>query len=260
MEDVVVFAALGWEARAALDALQGVEPAGLRAWRGYLGDGVAVRVVQSGVGFERAGRLAADVAPAGLFLSCGCAGALVPGLRAGDLVIADRIVELDHSGRVRGEHAVAPAGLATWSATRGLAVRVGTLASSPIMLPSHEAKRDAAGHGAVVVEMESAAVAGAARDRGIPCTVVKVVLDEVRDQVGFPGGDVVDPDTGEIDVRRGITALAVRPQWWPRAVRLARLQRVAERRLRAYLAILFSAGLDAFGPAAASAPARALVG
>jgi nucleoside phosphorylase len=258
MEDVVVFAALGWEARAALDALQGVEPVGLRAWRGYLGDGAAVRVLQTGVGFERARRVAADVGIAGLFLSCGCAGALVPGMGAGDLVIGDRIVELDAVGQVRCEVAVAPGGLAAWSAVRGIAVRMGALASSPVVLASQQAKREAAAYGALAVEMESAVVAAVARDRGVRCAVVKVVLDEVTDEVGFPAGDLVDPETGEIDVRRGVTALAVRPQWWPRAMRLARLQRLAERRLRDYVAVLFSAGLDAFG--ADGAPARAHAG
>jgi len=73
------------------------------------------------------------------------------------------------------------------------------------------------------------------------------VLDEVGDGVGFPGGEVVDPETGEIDVGRGVAALALRPQWWPRAVKLARRQRVAERALRRYLAVVFSAGLDALG-------------
>jgi hypothetical protein len=63
MEDVVVFAALSWEARAALDALQGVEPLGPRRWRGFLGDGAAVRVLQIGVGLERAERRAAEPMP-----------------------------------------------------------------------------------------------------------------------------------------------------------------------------------------------------
>ena len=92
------------------------------------------------------------------------------------------------------------------------------------------------------------------------CAAVKVVLDEAGDEVGFPGAEVVDPETGEIDVRRGVAALALRPQWWPRAMRLARQQRIAERRLRAYLAVLCSAGLDAFGLAPGAGLSRALVG
>jgi nucleoside phosphorylase len=244
---VVVFAALAWEARAALDALQGVEPLGPRRWRGFLGDGVAVRVLQIGVGLDRAERRAAEAADAGLYLSAGCAGALDPGLRAGDVVIADRILPLDAAGRAAADVRVDPEALAAWSSARGFGVTVGAIASSPVLLHSPAAKREAARHGALVVEMESAAVAAAARARGIPCAVVKVVLDEARDGVGFPGGEVVDPETGEIDVGRGVAALALRPQWWPRAVRLARRQRVCERRLRQYLAVLFSAGLDALG-------------
>jgi nucleoside phosphorylase len=260
MEDVVVFAALGWEARAALDALQGVEALGLRSWRGFLGDGAAVRVLQIGIGLDRAERRAAQAADAGLYLSCGCAGALDPRLRAGDLVIADRILPLDANGRVGAALAVSPSALAEWSTRRGIAARVGPVASSPILLRSADGKRDAARHGALVVEMESAAVAAAARARGAACAVVKVVLDEAGDAVGFPGGEVVDPETGEIDVARGVAALALRPHWWPRAARLARQQRIAERRLRQYLALLFSAGLDALGGSPRARRRGAVVG
>ena len=229
-----------------LDALQGVEQLRPRVWRGYLGDGAAVRVLQIGVGLDRAERAAAEASGAGFYLSAGCAGALVPGLRAGDLVIADRILVLDRAGRAVREVPTDASALAGWSADRGVEVRVGAIASSPVVLATGDGKRDAAGLGAVAVDMESAAV--------------KVVLDEAGDEVGFPGGEVVDPETGEIDVRRGVAALALRPQWWPRAMRLARQQRIAERRLRAYLAVLCSAGLDAFGLAPGAGLSRALVG
>jgi hypothetical protein len=43
-------------------------------------------------------------------------------------------------------------------------------------------------------------------------------------------------------------------------MRLARQQRIAERRLRDYLAVLCSAGLDAFGLAPDAGLSRALVG
>jgi hypothetical protein len=54
----------------------------------------------------------------------------------------------------------------------------------------------------------------------------------------------------------------MRPDWWLRAARLARRQRVAERRLRAYLAVVFSAGLQALGrgPRTAGSVPSALVG
>jgi nucleoside phosphorylase len=262
MEDVVVFAALGWEARAALDALQGVEALGPRVWRGYLGDGAGVRVLQIGVGLERAERAVAAAAAAGLYVSCGCAGALLGGLHAGDLVLGDRVVPLDRDGRALGEIPLDARPLATFSAARGIPVRVSAVASSPVMLASADAKREAARYGAAVVEMESAAVVRMARERGVACTVVKVVLDEAHDAVGFPGAEVVDAETGEVDVARAARSLAMRPDWWLRAARLARRQRIAERRLREYLAVVFSAGLQALGrgPRTVGSVPNALVG
>jgi nucleoside phosphorylase len=246
MEEVVVFAALAWEARAVLDGLQGIDELGDRAWRGYLGDGAPVRVLQIGVGPERARRAAETARGARLLVSAGCAGGLGT-VRAGELVLADRVVALDPHGAAVESIAVGAAALAEWSAARGLAVRTGTVVSSPTMLVTRHAKVEAGRHG-VVVEMESAAIAAVARERGQACSVVKVVLDEATDELALPeGSEVVDAETGELDVTRGVTALALRPRAWPTAIRLARLQRVADRRLRDYLAVVLSAGLAAFG-------------
>lgn len=259
MEDVVVFAALGWEARAIVDGLQGVEALGPRVWRGYLGDGAAVRVLQVGIGPERARRAAMDAGPARLLVSCGCAGALAGGLHAGDIVIGDRVLALDGSAAIDQSLAVAPAALASWCRGRGLPVRVGPVASSPIVLPSREAKSRAARSGAMVVEMESAGVASVALERAAPCVVVKVVLDEAGDDVLLSGADLIDAETGELAVPRGLAAIALKPQSWPVVMRLARQQRVAERRLRAFVGVLFSAGLEALGldPGAVAPAARA---
>jgi nucleoside phosphorylase len=259
MEDVVVFAALGWEARAVVDGLQGVEALGPRAWRGYLGDGAAVRVLQVGVGPVRAARAAASIEQARLFLSCGCAGALAGGLHAGDMIVGDRVIALDGTGTVAESLPLAPAALGTWCRERGLPIRLGPVASSPTVLASRDAKTRAARTGALVVEMESAAVAAAARERHIPCAVVKVVLDEAGDDVVLPGGELVDAETGDLAVPRGLAAIALKPQSWPIVMRLARQQRIAERRLRTFVALLLSAGLDALGldPGVAAAAAGA---
>jgi hypothetical protein len=75
--------------------------------------------------------------------------------------------------------------------------------------------------------------------------------------VVLPGGDIIDGATGEFDVSRALFTLAPRPQYWPVVLRLARQQRVAERRLREFLAVLFSAGLEALGlvlPATTTTP------
>jgi adenosylhomocysteine nucleosidase len=247
MEDVVVFTALGFEARAVLDALQGVEPLGPRRWRGYLGDGAAALVVQAGIGPDRA-QWAAERAPAArLFLSCGCAGALAGGLHAGEVVVGDRILGLDASGCPVAEHEADGAAIAAWGALRGVPFRLGAVASSPVVLARARAKSRAGTAGALVVEMESAGIATAARARGIPCAVVKVVLDESGDEVEFGGADAIDAETGELRLARALATVLPRPVYWPTMIRLARQQRLAERRLRGFLGMLCSAGLDGLG-------------
>ena len=255
MEDVVVFAALAWEAASALDGLQGVERLGPRAWRGYLGDGAAVRVLQVGLGLDRAAAAAAAAPPARAFLSCGCAGALASGLAPGDMVLGTRVVALDPNGGT-SELAVAADPIARWAAGRGVALGSGAVASSRVVLADAAAKRRAARTGALVVEMESAAIVAAARLRQIPCAAVKVVLDEADLTLDLPADGLVDGATGDLDVRRAIATIAVHPRRWPAVVRLARAQRVAEHRLREFLAMLFSAGLDALGLAPGVPEAR----
>src|SRR5215470_15584492 len=92
MVDVVVFAALAWERRCVLAGIGSVAPAGPQKWTGTVSGGRSVLVVQTGIGVERARTAAGSVPEAGAFVSAGCAGALVPWLRAGDIVVADRIV------------------------------------------------------------------------------------------------------------------------------------------------------------------------
>jgi hypothetical protein len=119
------------------------------------------------------------------------------------------------------------------------------------------AKADAARDGALVVEMESAAVAAEARTRGIPFIALRVVLDLAGQDVGALG-DAVDPVTGELRPRRMLAALGVRPWLWPVAARLGRQSRIAERRLRDVTAALLAAGMEGLvgGPAPASAAAN----
>ena len=102
MFDVTIFTALGWERRAVTEALRTLEPSGPSgAWRGRLADGASCLVVQTGIGPARAAAAAAAAPPAGAFLACGCAGALVGWLVAGDLVTAESVIALEADGRDR---------------------------------------------------------------------------------------------------------------------------------------------------------------
>lgn len=237
MLDVVVFAALAWERAAVQPALRDVVPGpAARTWRGRLADGRRCALLQTGVGLARAAAAAVGAPEAGAFVSIGCAGALVADLRCGDVVVATAVLRLDEAGSVLDSlPAAAPPAL---GASADAAARPGVVASSPVVLAAAAAKAAAARSGALVVEMEAAAIAAVARARGIACSTVRVVLDEAADAVpALPG--VLDDATGEIRPLGALRTLASRPWAWPAVARVARQRRVAAARLRAIAARAF---------------------
>jgi len=219
MFDVAIFTALGWERRAVTEALRAVEPAGRpRTWRGRLADGASCLVVQTGIGPARAAAAAAAAPPAGAFLACGCAGALVDWLVAGDLVAAESVIALGADGRLGERLPGVGAGLAAWAAGRGFRVHVGALVASPVVLGTAAAKAALGVTGALAVEMESGALAAAARVRGVPFAALRAVLD-VAGQALPAGADVIDEASGEVRAARALAAIALRPRLWPAAGR-----------------------------------------
>src|SRR5881296_2065692 len=220
MFDVAIFTALGWEQRAVTAALQAVEPAGPpRTWRGRLADGASCLVVQTGIGPARAAAAAAAAPPAGAFLACGCAGALVDWLVAGDLVAAESVIALGADGRPDECLPGVGAGLAAWAAGRGFRVHAGALVASPVVLDTAAAK-----------------AALGATGEALPA-----------------GADVIDEASGEVRAARALAAIALRPRLWPAAGRLLRQQRVAARRLGAIMGALEVAALAAPTEAATAA-------
>jgi nucleoside phosphorylase len=259
MDDVAIFAALGWEARAVLAALAGVEAdRSAGTWRGYLGDGASCVVVQTGMGGRRAAAAAERAPAARLFLVCGCAGAVVPGLRAGTLVAATSLVPLDGAGRPGAAIALDGARLVKAAAQRGVAMRAGGLATASKVLETPEAKAQAARFGALIVDMESGAVAAVARRRGAAFQALRVVLDEADQRL--PRAVLAIDDAGEVRLAATLARLTPRPWCWPEIARLARQRAIAERRLRTALGVLLGGGLDVLGLAPAPPVERRVTG
>lgn len=239
----MVFAALPWERRAVSRALgASASPIGPRTWVLRLAGGRSGVLVETGIGpsCARAAALAAPAAKA--WLAMGCAGALVGWLRRGQGVVANEVVVLDAVGGVAARMAVAGTPLAELAARHGVRVLEGALAGSPGVLASAEAKAAAAAtSGALVVDMESGALAEVARERAIPFHALRVVLDVAGESLPF-GPDLVDERTGSLRLGRVIRALAP-PVRWPAAVRLVRGQRAAIRTLRALARVLADDGM-----------------
>src|SRR4029077_11113165 len=143
---------------------------GPNRWTARLGGGTGTCVIaQTGPGQERARAAARAMPPARIFMSCGCAGALVDWLRPGDLVAATSIVPIGRAGGGVSEPLPADPSVAGWAATRGFRVHTGPVASSETVLETARAKADAGSSGALGGEMGGAAGAGRARAPGADC-------------------------------------------------------------------------------------------
>lgn len=243
--DVVVLAALGWEARVAAEVVGARVRAGGSAWRGVCADGVRCLVVRTGVGPVQA-RAAADAAPAAeVFVSAGCAGGLVDAVRAGDLVAATGVVVLDDAGgAVRRLAASGEA--AARVAAGGQRVQAGTIASSARVLQTAADKARAARTGAIAVDMESGAIAEVAERRGIAFVGLRAILDEADDTL--PADLLATDARGEPRVLATLARAAVRPSTWRTLGRLGRQQRAATAALRAGLAALLVGGTPGLAP------------
>ena len=186
---------------------------GLRGFRGHIG-GKPFSVVGHGIGQRRAAetaRRAFDSMPiAELVIGTGVVGALSRELKPGDLILADRIF----AGRAEGERAehVAVSSDAHRSAigkslsAAGLNYRTGAILTTDRVLTTGEKRGAKNSTDAIVVDMESAAIAVEAAARSLPFVVLRAVLDEVDDEV--VGAEMVD-DEGNVNPL-GATAFLVR--------------------------------------------------
>ena len=135
--------------------------------------GRGCEVVVAGIGCERALSAAAHAIERGAraVLSWGVAGGLSPQFRCGDLLLPRRVVSEQ----------------AEWQANARLRMRlvrevpgvheIDTLYCSDTPVTSLERKRELADHGFAAVDMESAGVAMAASQAGVPFAVLKAVCD-----------------------------------------------------------------------------------
>lgn len=167
------------------------------AWTGkWVGKNIVL--VRSGVGGQRAKDSTLQVIdtfqPKAL-ISIGYAGAVQPELNVGDLVIADSIMKADveenrkyHPDPDWLERAL------NIPCPDGVKKVVGGLLTVSTVINDPAAKRDLGeSYGVQAVEMETAAIAKVAEDRGLPFLSVRVISDSIDDELldssSFLGGD-----------------------------------------------------------------------
>jgi adenosylhomocysteine nucleosidase len=137
-----------------------------------------------------------------LVKSVGFAGGLDPRLKAGDLLLPNRVIDARDGSSVET------------GAGKGTLVSFGGIATA------EQKKKLAAAYAAQAVDMEAGAVAKGARARGVGFTAVKVVSDEL----GFdmPPMDRFVTADGRFQSVRFVVFALIRPRIWSGLLALAR--------------------------------------
>lgn len=230
---LLVLAALGWEAAVVRAALPHRRPDGSDD----------VRILACGIGEERAAVALAEARPApDRVVLVGCAGALDPRLRAGDLVVADRIVEA--GGEILACDAALRQVMEAAARRAGLEATVGGVLGSATVVASVDEKRRAArSSGCIAVDMESVAVARYSARRGIPSVVVRAVLDSADVALEY-APLCVDPAGGVSIAGLGRALVSGRGRAVRELLGLAAARRAATETLRRFHEALFERALE----------------
>lgn len=180
---LAICAALWWEIGPVLDCagkVRKVPHDGLRVWE-PLDRRLPVLLFRTGVGPEKAAAATRSLLrahPIEAILNTGCAGALVPGLAAGELVIPSACYEEG------GEYASDPALTARIrraAESAGMRFDPGPILTSPVPLVTLDTRLAAQRRWQVTaVEMEGAAVARVAHEQGLPFASVRSILDPLH--------------------------------------------------------------------------------
>lgn len=187
-------------------------------------------LVESGLGPEKAARATATLIAAAapdLVINFGLGGAVAPGLRVGDVVIAQRLLfarerlfseQLGLSPKL----AVTALDLLQRNLEAPFLICQGTCVTSGAILAKRETARLLpAGVVNPVLEMETAAVAKIAAREGVPLLAIRAISDDATEELEFNITDFTDRNMN-IKVHRVLWSLTRRPWLVPQLMRLAR--------------------------------------
>jgi nucleoside phosphorylase len=184
--------------------------------------GQEMLAIANGIGQERAAAAVRSAGHPDAVWSVGTAGALDPSIAIADIVTATAVTD---GGR-------------TWpaQAPAGPAARSGLVRTSQHIARTRAEKANLRETGAIIVEMEAAAVACAADAMAVPFYCVRAVSD-VANGTFFIDFEAFFMSNGTLDVPRLlIYALAHPMDAFPELIRLQRRSSLAAKRLAGFLA------------------------
>ncbi len=224
-DKVGLVTALPSEGLALFDRKQGARLAGRRVFKGTLPGGTGLLGTISGMGRENASSATRWLVENGcrIIVVAGVAGGLKPGLIPGDLVIPEEIVE-DSEGTLRMWTTAARGNgrLSFLLEQAGCGVHRGKLFSSgvPILTPGDKRSLHRRTE-ALAVDMESAGVAHAAAEAGVPFFVLRAVCDPAERGVPAELSLVLDSN-GRVRIPALLGQIVRNPGLIPEMLRLRR--------------------------------------
>ena len=235
---IAIFVATRWELQAARRVLSTDRTAmvgGVSCAIGRRGDR-SYWLIQTGVGPDAAGRAARAVLREqrmGLVLSTGFACGLAEGA-VGDLIVGTEVRSVHHEGAWTVSDKVIicdkdiRARLCAAAERAQLSFKIGSLVSAPTVVWQAEEKRALRRlTQAVGLDMESAALATAAQEQGLPVAIVRTVSDLIDEDLPLDFNLFLRP-TGWM---KGMQALVCRPSRLVGLNRLRKQSRLAADRL-----------------------------
>jgi adenosylhomocysteine nucleosidase len=160
---------------------------------------------------RRAAEVAIDFSQPKLLLSAGIVGAISPGLKVGDV------------GRIRE---VVDVATGEWYPTNG---GDWVLATSQDVSDALEKRQLMTKFGADVVDMEAAAVAQVAKERGVEFASLKAISDDAAFDMP-PLNRFID-EKGQFATRKFLIYVALHPKWWTTLGKIKTNSELASRNL-----------------------------
>lgn len=189
-----------------------------------------VLLTYSGAGAENARKAAELLISKGAtqLMSWGCAAALSPDLKMGDLVLADSLLGANgeeisvhpvwhqHAKNVLGSH---------------VAAHKGALIASDFVVSTAQAKQDLYEKtGAIALDMESGAIAKVAQHYALPFLAVRAIADPATLDLPNAVTKALNKN-GEVEISRIITSLIFNPKELPHLIQLGQYFQIAKKTL-----------------------------
>ncbi|GFO54241.1 MTA/SAH nucleosidase [Geomonas sp. Red276] len=211
--------------RARIPALRKERAGSLNLFRGDFA-GASIVLAESGMGpahAEEATEQLIRLASPAAILNYGFGGGVVPGLKVGDLVLAERVMMI---GKEEATEGPSPAPRLTQvvagaSSPQGKPFKTGTfLTAASIMNKKEVGAAYCSGIDNPVLEMETAAVLRAAARAGVPVVAVRGISDAAEEELGFSLDEFCDADLN-LRIPRVLACVAKKPWIIPQLLRLS---------------------------------------